>query len=164
MRVFLEKGLQLIFDAHLSLISLSVVMSGKKNLDKTNLFDNSEATDFEIEVSNLELSNVSTQNFPEYVLGKIERERRKSEGTLSVTKPPYEKKFVSSPNIEVLDGSGQKVDEENLVKFLSRTNTPSVKEDRKTADDTDEPVHYVRGRRRSSIAKYVWILAMNLYP
>ena len=153
----------MIFDAHLSLIPLSVVMSGKKNLDKTNLFDDSEATDFEI-VSNLELSDVSTQNFPEYVLGKIEKERRKSEGTLSVTKPRYEKKFVSSPNIKVLDKSGQRVDEENLFKFLSRTNTPCVKEDRKTADDIDEPVHYVRRRRRSSVAKCVWILAMNLYP
>lgn len=143
-------------------------MSFGKSLSETNLSDNSEdvhvtfsndvnATDFETEVSKLDLSNVSTQNFPEYVLNKIEGNRRKSEVTLSTTRLSYGKKFESSPNIEVLDESGQKVDEENLVKFLSRANTPSVNNERRVSisDRIDELVHYVRRRRGSSVAKYV---------
>ena len=139
-----------------------------KSLGETNLGDNSEdvhvtfsndlkARDFETEVSKLDLSNVSTQNFPEYILNKIEGNRRKSEVTLSATRPPYGKKFESSPNIQVPDESGQKVDEENLVKFLSRANTPGVNDEREVSvgDSVDEPVHYVRRRRRSSVAKYV---------
>ena len=114
-----------------------------------------KTVDFETAVSNLALSNVSTQNFPEYVLGKINSQRRMSEGTFPSTKPRYGKKFESSPHIEVADESGQKVDEENLVKFLSRTNTPSVRDENETfaVRDIDEPMQYTRKRRRSSILK-----------
>ena len=111
-----------------------------------------KTVDFETAVSNLDLSNVSTQNFPEYVLGKINSQRRMSEGIFSSTKPRYGKKFESSPNIEVVDESGQKVDEENLVKFLSRANTPRVRDENETLA-VDEPVQYTRKRRRSSILK-----------
>ena len=114
-----------------------------------------KTVDFETAVSNLDLSNVSTQNFPEYVLGKINSQRRMSEGTFLSTRPRYGKKFESSPNIEVVDESGRKVDEENLVKFLSRANTPSVRDENETfaVQDIDEPVHYSRKRRRSSVLK-----------
>ena len=49
----------------------------------------------------------------------------------------------------------EKVDEENLVKFLSRANTPSVRDENETCavQDIDEPVHYSRKRRRSSVLK-----------
>ena len=114
-----------------------------------------KTVDFETAVSSLDLSNVSTQNFPEYVLGKINSQRRMSEGTFLSTRPRYGKKFESSPNIEVVDESGQKVDEENLVKFLSRTNTPSVRDENETyaVQGIDEPVQYTRKRRRSSMLK-----------
>ena len=46
--------------------------------------------------------------FPEYVLGKINSQRRMSEGTFLSTRPRYGKKFESSPNIEVVDESGRK--------------------------------------------------------
>ena len=134
--------------------------------DDTSSFQNKEerhirstnsrkTVDFETVVNNFDLSNVSAQNFPEYVLGKINSQRRMSEGTFLSTRPRYGKKFESSPNIEVVDESGQKVDEANLVKFLSRTNTPSVRDENETfsVQDIDEPVQYARKRRRSSVLK-----------